>query len=883
MLKLTGAKAQATVDGILTAGMVGIPVTIEYDDTWDGLTKNLVCRCSKWGPDRGITRTVPDIENVATVAREVMLGDYYLYLGVEGYSADGKLVIPSTWADCGKIQHSANAGDDPSTNPYLPIWAQMQTEIRQLQQNAVTNESLGDGIKAYLEKNPIAAVDTLTLGVHTDGLVYIFLGGKPVGNGLNIASGEVVEPVYGQPVMDNAILSIAKGQTVQLGVMLDEKPTQEQNITVLTECAALTFDKTVLTFTPDNWNVMQFVSVTAGDIVEDTTANIILQNSDKLLTGTNITVYLTADGYAVDTTIPTDGQHIVTVDDFESVTASGSDKVYLGAYNAEYTNIYVPAKLTVDGVVKGVILRGEGTFKNNTTLQYVTVADGVYASQYGQAYKQWTSIFNGCTNLIGVRYEGTDIEMMNNCFGNCASLKFFDGFEKQVGCTTLYYAFTGCTALEYLPDLSNLVKLTNIQAAFYNCTNLKRIYGFPDALASSGAAKMAFMNSGIVYAKIPANVNDVAYYCSGCTSLEKCEIYADDLDSAKKLDATTFQNCSGLTVYCNDGTTTEETLRSVFASSTKIEVRTFGEADATPTIAVWGDSTSSPNTSWGCWPDRLQEKVGTEAYFVKNQAVSGEYTTSTSARQGGNALRVGTFTIPADTSLVEITLTSADGQTFGTAPVFSCGGGFNPCTIAGVQGAIVNAGSGVYKFARKTAGDSVDVPAGTVVISEADSTFNNADAVMLVNLGINSGWNENADTLLNQVQLMVNHFTASGGTKYIITGPYAGQFMRTDSKRQKVFEYETKAATAFGEHWMNLREYLIANSLTENGLTASAMDNERMSVGQVPASILGAGTVDDVKIYDGKTVTDDTHPNAYGANSIMLAFYNKGAALGYWE
>lgn len=727
-----------------------------------------------------------------------------------------------------------------------------------------------------------ADLSTLTLGKHTDGLIYIFLGGKPMGNGLDISGGTIVEPVYGGVLADNAILSITRGQTVQLGVKLDREPTQEQTITVVTECAALSVDKTVLTFTPDNWNVFQFVSVTAGDIDADTTATIVLKNSDKLLTDTNIMVYLTADGYAVDTTIPTDGQHIVTAADFESVTSSGSDKVLLGAYTAEYENIYIPAKLTVSGAEKTVILKAD-TFKGNTTLRYVTVADGVFASNYGQAYKEWVETFSGCTNLIGVRYEGSDIEKLNSTFKGCTSLKFFDGITAQTNCTDIQYVFDGCAALEYLPDLSGFTKLTAMIFAFNNCSNLKKIYGFPDAFASACTAKMAFYKTALKYVKIPANVSEVFYCCAKSIALEKCEIYADDLDSAKRLDSLTFQDCSGLTVYCNDGTTTEETLRTVFASSTKIEVRTFGNEDTTPTIAVWGDSTSSPGTSWGCWPDRLQAKVGAEAYFVKNQAVSGEYTASTSARQGGNTLSVKAFTIPTDTSLVEITLTSADGQTFGTSPVFSAGGSFNPCTVAGVQGSIVNVGGGVCKFARKTAGDSVEVADGSTVTSDADSMFNNADAVMLVNLGINSGWNENPDTLLSQVQLMVNHFTENGGTKYIITGAYAGQFMRTDDKRQKVFEYETKAATAFGEHWMNLREYLIANGLAENGLTATAMDNERIAVGQIPASLLGAGTMDDIKIFDGATVTDDTHPNSYGANSICNAFYAKGQALGYWE
>lgn len=142
-LTVTGAKARASVNGILTSGMVGIPVTIRYDDIWNGLTKNLVCRCGQWAPDRGETRTVLDVADTATVAQEVMQADMHLYLGVEGYSADGKLVIPTTWADCGMIQHGANAGADPSSEPSLSVWAQLQSRLGQLED--------------YLAENPVQA------------------------------------------------------------------------------------------------------------------------------------------------------------------------------------------------------------------------------------------------------------------------------------------------------------------------------------------------------------------------------------------------------------------------------------------------------------------------------------------------------------------------------------------------------------------------------------------------------------------------------------------------------------------------------------------------------------------------------------------------------
>lgn len=159
-LTVTGAKALARVSGPLTAGMVGIPVTIRYDDTWNGLTKNMVCRCGQWGPDSGETRTVLNVDESATVAHEVMKGQMHLYLGVEGYRDDGTLVMPTTWADCGIIQPGANAGADPTAEPSLAVWAQLQVRINQLLQQGIPEEKIAAAVAAYLEENPVGGPDS---------------------------------------------------------------------------------------------------------------------------------------------------------------------------------------------------------------------------------------------------------------------------------------------------------------------------------------------------------------------------------------------------------------------------------------------------------------------------------------------------------------------------------------------------------------------------------------------------------------------------------------------------------------------------------------------------------------------------------------------------
>ena len=72
-----GTKVRSEVDGILTSGSVGIPVTIQYDSTWDDLSKTLVCTSGKLGPT-GTRKTILNADDSAYVAHEVMIADNHL-------------------------------------------------------------------------------------------------------------------------------------------------------------------------------------------------------------------------------------------------------------------------------------------------------------------------------------------------------------------------------------------------------------------------------------------------------------------------------------------------------------------------------------------------------------------------------------------------------------------------------------------------------------------------------------------------------------------------------------------------------------------------------------------------------------------------------------
>lgn len=742
---------------------------------------------------------------------------------------------------------------------------------------------------------------TITLGQHTDGLIYIFIGGVPVGDGLSISGGGIVEPVYGQPLTDSSMLKMAQQTTAILGIKLDTEPTQKQTISVLANSNVLTFDKEVLEFTPENWSEYQFVTVTAGMIDKDTSVNIILRNSDELLTDTNITVYILADSYSVDTTIPTEDQHILTSADFEGVVAVNGYGIILKKYTGEYTNVKVPASMEHNGATYTPVYVQSTTFGGNTALQYVEFEDGVATTSQNSFNNKGFSLdsmFYNCTALIGVDLKSFVAKKLIYAFGGCTSLKFAKGIENADLSTTtgggMQQAFDGCTSLEYVQDLSTIKTNRNNDYAdavktFMNCTSLKKVYGLPQLTNMTNCFNgCASLEEGFIPATVGtfntavngANENEVyAQFCFlNCANLKKVTILSEVV--TQSLLPTSLNN--DCVIYGIEGSATYTALQSQIASLPTATLLPYGsESESGNIVVAWGDSTTSYNANWIDWVQRLGDKL--DGFTMKNQGVSGEYTTSTSARQGGNALKVGAFTIPADTTATPITLTTEDGHTFGTNPVFSAGASFNPCIIAGVKGSIANAGSGSYTFTRMDAGESVEVEANTIVVSAVDTVFNNENSVMLINLGTNSGWDENADVLLNQVQLMIDHFTELGGTKYIVCGLSSGKHLRSESLRQVAFEYEQKASTAFGEHWLNMREYLIQNGLTENGLTASALDNERMALGLVPASLLGGGSTTDIKMFDGVNVTDETHFNAYGANSQANAFYSKGVALGYWD
>lgn len=788
---------------------------------------------------------------------------------------DGKYV-KTTWAKGDKISverlnkmeegiynnssRLKNIGTGGSTNASDITITDVNDNFESANVEGALNE-LGTQYKDIANKLKLVAGDNNT--------IKLMFGDKELSS-ITINGGTIEKPVYGNIIFDKNFVKIGENGTGKIGIKLDKKPTQTQTISISEDSDILSVDKTSLTFTSNNYDTYQYITITVGNIDTSETVNIKFINSDELLTESNASIYVVADGdeYNVDTTFPT-GAYTVTSADFTDNTVNG-DYVILGAYSGTKSNIIVPATMEVDGATKKVMLKS-ATFSTNTTIQYIQIDSATVINMHGTINQIATSSLNSafakCTSLIGFKYDCNRVDNISNTWSGCSKLKFVVGLDNYVKCSDMSQAFMNCSELEYIQDLSKLTLCTNLTQTFNGCTKLKKIYGLPSGATNMNMAlyKCAVLENIV----IPKNVTDLFYCFSGNTSLKKIEILSEGVTRADQM----LQNCGTVSVYMVKDSTTYTTISKIYSSSANVTLAYIG-ADSIPVISTWGDSTTSRGTDGLAWPSRLQNEITT--HNVKNMAISGEFTTSTSCRQGGNQAHVKTaFTIPATCTEVEVELESKDKQTFSNSPVLSTGCNYNPVTISNIEGSI-SCKNNKYYFTRYKEGNEVQVNANTEVISKTSEARKNDD-IMIIYLGTNSGWNDTPAELLAQVQSMVNYYQ---GTKYIIATGATGYRLRTESTRAITTQVETLFSTTFGEHYFNLRQYLIDNSLTENSLTATDVDNSRIALGQVPASILmGASDLNAGKA--GGDGVDDTHYNTYGLESVKNAFKSKLISLGY--
>ena len=152
---------------LLTAGMSkAVTVQFVFSTEWDGLTKTAVFSAGR--------TTVDVLEsewdgNKVVVPHEIMAdAGPIARVGVYGANADG-LILPTVWVTIGKVMPAAEPSGDPGADPTLPIWAQLQNQIGDL-----------DDLQTYNKGNLVDAINEARSSGGSGG------GGYTIGDGLKL-------------------------------------------------------------------------------------------------------------------------------------------------------------------------------------------------------------------------------------------------------------------------------------------------------------------------------------------------------------------------------------------------------------------------------------------------------------------------------------------------------------------------------------------------------------------------------------------------------------------------------------------------------------------------------------------------------------------------
>ena len=135
-LKVSGTHCEVKRLEPIPRGIVGGTVSINYADSkWESLRKTVVFRGV-------VTKDVLDAGNEVTIPAEVLSrAGVRVYMGVYGVDAEDTIVIPTVWAELGITQNSTAPAGDTSTNPTLPVWAQIQETVGDLSKLETSDKS----------------------------------------------------------------------------------------------------------------------------------------------------------------------------------------------------------------------------------------------------------------------------------------------------------------------------------------------------------------------------------------------------------------------------------------------------------------------------------------------------------------------------------------------------------------------------------------------------------------------------------------------------------------------------------------------------------------------------------------------------------------------
>lgn len=144
--------------------------------------------------------------------------------------------------------------------------------------------------------------------------------------------------------------------------------------------------------------------------------------------------------------------------------------------------------------------------------------------------------------------------------------------------------------------------------------------------------------------------------------------------------------------------------------------------------------------------------------------------------------------------------------------------------------------------------------------------------VLVLEIGSNGGWDMRYKRLANQYRAMIEH---AGCDDYLVIGDTDDPGTSIGDLRQEAFAqgtgpgetaWEAALSRAFGDHFINMRAYLIEHGLEVTGLEPTPEDIDMAQRGCVSSQLRA----------------DWTHLNSYGYFAQAMGIYQRGLELGYW-
>ena len=192
------------------------------------------------------------------------------------------------------------------------------------------------------------------------------------------------------------------------------------------------------------------------------------------------------------------------------------------------------------------VATGNGPFRNCTSLQSITIPDGVENIN--------KSAFEGCTALETVNLPKSLKTIYSSAFSGCTSLKTVNFNKDTSGVTIQQKAFLDCSSLESF-DFTKVGSLLGQGNIFQNCTSLKSVT-IGENVTQAGGTSLFDGCSGLKTVEFkPSNTSATALATLGscafrnCSSLEKVIIG----ENVSKIGSSAFENCTALTTFTIDG------------------------------------------------------------------------------------------------------------------------------------------------------------------------------------------------------------------------------------------------------------------------------------------------------------------------------------------